>query len=156
MTMKPAYCLPLALFAISALAQPAPVEIDLRIGNGKYAASGQGECKAAPQASIHGVQATLHTVSHRSGNQSLNLTLWQPKNATPNMASLHVSTGSGRYEVDTVKGGNQRATKGSAKVTLEKAGMGGVFAIDAVAASGEKITGKIRCGRFGGIQAEGG
>jgi len=139
-----------------AQAETAPVEIALQIGAKKVQSSGQGECKAAPQASIYGVSAALYTVSHRSAGQSLNLTLWQPKDGSPSMMSLHVSADSGRYEIDTVKGGAKRDTKGSGNTTLQKAGEGGVFAIDAVAASGEKISGKIQCGRFGGIQAEGG
>jgi hypothetical protein len=72
------------------------------------------------------------------------------------MMSLLVSTGSARYEVDTVKGGAKRDTKGSGSATLQKSGAGGVISLDAKAASGEKITGNIRCGSFGGIQAEGG
>jgi hypothetical protein len=72
------------------------------------------------------------------------------------MMTLHVSDGSSRYEVDTVKGGAKSETKGSGKATLQKSGTGGVFTIAAVAGSGEKIGGTIKCGRFGGIQAEGG
>jgi hypothetical protein len=134
----------------------APVEISLQVGSEPYRSRGEGGCKAASQASIYGVNASLHSVSHSAGDRSLNLSLWQPKDRAPDMMSLHVSTGSARYLVDTVKAGAKRDTKGSGKATLQKAGAGGLFSIDAVAASGEKITGTIRCGRFGGVQAEGG
>ena len=143
-------------FALAAPAALAQVEILLRVGGAKYQASGQGECKSAPQASIYGVNAALHSVSQRSGNQSLDLSLWQPKDGAPNMMSLHISLGSKRYVVDTVKAGSKRDTKGAGKITLEKSGAGGAIAIDAVAAGGEKITGTLHCRRFGGIQAEGG
>ena len=157
MTRAALYCLPFALgIALAAHAQPAPIQISLKAGAKSYEAAGTGECKAAPQASIHGIQAALYSVSHRSAGQSLNLTLWQPKDGSPSMMSLHVSIGSSRYEIDTVKGGAKRDTKGSGKATLQKASAGGVIAIDAVAASGEKIAGKIQCSRFGAIQAEGG
>ncbi len=143
-------------FAVAAPAALAQVEVSLQLGGTKYQASGQGQCKAAPQASIYGINAALYSVSQRANGQSLNLSLWQPKDGAPNMLSLRVSTGSKQYLVDTVKGGTKRDTKGAGKATVEKSGAGGVIAIDAVAAGGEKITGRIQCRSFGGIQAEGG
>ena len=134
----------------------AQADISLQAGGEKYQASGQGECKAAPQASIYGVSAAMYSVSHRACKQSLNLTLWQPTNGAANMMSLHLATGSKSYVVDTVKAGPKRDTKGSGKATVEKSGAGGAIVIDAVAAGGEKITGRIQCRTFGGIQAEGG
>jgi hypothetical protein len=145
-----------AVGAGSLHAQTTPVEIALQAGAKKYEFSGQGECKAAQQASIYGINAALYSVSHNAGGRRLNLTLWQPKSGSAEMMTLQVSDGSTRYEVDTVKGGAKRETKGSGKATLQKSGAGGVFTIAAVAATGEKIGGTIKCGRFGGIQAEGG
>jgi hypothetical protein len=133
-----------------------PLEAALNVGGKKVEFRGQGQCKAAPQASIYDIPAALYSVSQSSGSQSLNLTLWQPKSGAANMMSLHISTGSTRYEVDTVKGGAKKDTKGSGSATVQKSGAGGTFTIDARTASGEKITGKIQCGRFGGIHAEGG
>jgi len=134
----------------------ATVQIALQVGTRDYRFSGAAECKAAPQASIYGVAAALYSVSQRADGQSLNFRLWQPKSGAPGMMALQVSTGSARYEVDTVKAGAKRDTKGSGKVTLQRAGAGGVFAVDAVAAGGEKISGTIQCNRFGAIRAEGG
>ncbi len=145
-----------ASFALAAPRVFAQADISLQAGGTKYQASGQGECKTAPRASIYGVNAALYSVTQRSGNQSLNLTLWQPMDGAPSMMSLHVSLGSKRYEVDTVKAGSKRDTKGSGKATLKKSGSGAAIAVDAVAAGGEKITGTIQCPRFGGIHAEGG
>ena len=145
--------LTLALAPAMAFAQ---ADISLNVGGKNYQASNQGQCKAAPQAAIYGVRAALYSVSHSAGGQSLNLSLWQPKDGAPGMLSLHVSTGSKRYVVDMVQGKTKRETKGSGKATLEKSDAGGVIAIDAVAESGEKISGRIRCRSFGTIQAEGG
>ena len=143
----------LALAAPAALAQ---VDASLEVGGKKYQGSGQGECKAAPRASIYGVPAALTSVSQRSGGGSLNLSLWQPRNNEPAMMSLHLSLGSKSYVVDTVKAGSKRDTKGSGKATLEKSGAGGTIVIDAVAAGGEKIRGRIECRSFGAVHAEGG
>jgi hypothetical protein len=150
-----ALCLfPLSLCcALPAAAQNTTVEVALQIGGTKYQASGKGECKAAQQASIYGIQAALYMVAHKADNRSLRLSVWQPKDGSPSMISFRASIGSQAYDVDTVKGGTKRDTKGSGKATVDKAG---VFTIEAVAASGEKITGKVRCASFGGIQAEGG
>jgi hypothetical protein len=134
----------------------AQADISLKVGSKNYQASGQGQCKAAPQASIYGVRAALYSVSHSGSGQSLNLSLWQPSDGAAGMLSLHVSMGSTRHVVDTVQGKAKRDTKGSGKATLSKSGAGGVITIDAVAESGEKITGRIQCKTFGGIQAEGG
>jgi hypothetical protein len=139
-------------------AQPetVPLEIALEIGSRRYDFTGQGECKAAPQASIHGVPAALYSVAQSAGGQSLNLTLWQPKDGAPAMMTLLITSASKRIEVDTVKGGTRRDLKGSGTVTLQRSGEGGLFTVAALAGSGEKVNGKIRCGRFGGIRAEGG
>ena len=145
--------LTLALAAPAALAQ---ANVSLQIAGKKYQASGQGECKSAPRASIYGVPASLTSVSQRSGGDSLNLSLWQPSGGAPTMMSLHVSSGAKSYVVDTVKAGSKRDTKGSGKATLEKSGAGGTIVIDAVAAGGEKISGRIECPRFGAVHAEGG
>jgi hypothetical protein len=141
---------------LSAPAAFAQTDISLQAGADHYRTSGEGECKAAPRASIYGVDAALYSVSHRAGKQSFNFTLWQPKDGAPNMMSLQLATGSKNYLVDTVKAGSKRDTKGSGKASVEKSGAGGAIVIDAVAASGEKISGKIQCRAFSGVHAEGG
>jgi len=128
-------------------------DVALEVGGKKVQASGQGECKAAPQASIYGVNAALYSVSQSIPNQrSLNLSVWQPKDGSPNMISLRLWDGKNTYTVDTVKGGSKKDTKGSGNATVS----GTTITLDAVAASGEKITGRIQCRSFGGIRAEGG
>lgn len=135
-------------FAAPAFAQ---ADIDLQIGSQKYAASGQGECKSAPRASIYSIPAALYSVSHRAGKDSLNLTLWRPTDGKPDMLSLSVAAGGRNYVVDTVK-----EKKGSGGAKLQPSARGGTIVLEAVAASGEKISGKIQCRTFGGVQAEGG
>jgi hypothetical protein len=145
-----------AAFGLAAPAAFAQADISLQAGGKKYPAGSPGECKAAPQASIYGVPAALYSVSQRAGKQSLNLSLWQPKDGAPAMMSLHVSMDAKTYVVDTIKAGSKRETKGSGKASLEKSGSGGVIAIDAVTAGGEKIAGRIQCKSFGAVHAEGG
>ena len=151
-----ALVLPALVFAFASRAALAQADVSLEVGEKKYQASGQGECKAAPRASIYGVPASLTSVSQRSGSGSLNLSLWQPRGEEPAMMSLHLSLGSKSYVVDTVKAGSKRDTRGSGKATLEKSGAGGTIVIDAVAAGGEKIRGRIQCRSFGAVHAEGG
>lgn len=142
------------MFAVGlAVAAPAFAQADiaLQVGSQKYGASGQGECKSAPRASIYGIPAALYSVSHRAGKDSLSLTLWRPADGKPDMLSLSVATGGRSYVVNTVKD-----RKGSGGAKLETSARGGTIVVDAVAASGEKISGKIQCRTFGGIQAEGG
>ena len=136
------------LFPPAVLAQ---ADISLQIGSQKYNASGQGECKHAPRASIYNIPAALYSVAHRGGKDSLNLAVWEPLDGKPSMVSLAVNIGGKTYAVDTVK---QKKGSGSAKV--EPSGRGGTIRLDAVAAGGEKITGRIQCRSFGGVNAEGG
>lgn len=132
-----------------------PVEINLQVGTKKYNARGTGECRVAEQGSIYGVPASQFAVSHGAGGEALSLTRWQPKNGA-DMITLAVSTGGKRYEVDTVKAGPKKDTKGSAQTTLQKNGSGATLTIAAVAGGGEKIAGTIKCGGLTPIQAEGG
>jgi hypothetical protein len=129
----------------------AQADISLQVGLQKYSASGAGECKHAPRARIYDIPAALYSVSQRGAKDSLNLSVWQPADGKPNMVSLNVTAGGKSYVVDTVKN-----KKGSGKAVVESSGRGGTITLDAVAASGEKITGKIQCRSFGGVQAEGG
>ena len=150
----PARKVAFALFALGVTLSAgvfAQADIALQIGAQKYAANGEGECKSAPRASIYSIPAALYSVSHRSGKDSLNLTLWRPADGKPDMLSLSVAAGGKNYVVDTVKD-----KKGSGGAKLQPSARGGTIVLDAVAASGEKISGKIQCRTFGGIQAEGG
>jgi hypothetical protein len=139
----------IALLCSLTVASPAFAQADiaLQIGSQTYAASGQGECKSAPRASIYGIPAALYSVSHRAGKDSLNLTLWRPADGKPDMLSLSITSGGKSYLVDTV-----REKKGSGGARLD----GRTFLVGAIAQSGEKISGKIQCRTFGGVQAEGG
>ena len=132
-----------------------PVEIHLQVGAAKYNANGTGECRVAERGSIYGVPASQFTVSHSAAGESLSVTRWQPKNGA-DMATMVVSTGGKRYEVDTVKASPKKDTKGSAQTTLQRNGSGATLTIAAVAGGGEKMTGMIKCGGVTPIQAEGG
>jgi hypothetical protein len=131
----------------------AQADVALEVGGKKFQSSGPAECKAAQQASIYGIPAALYSVSQNVPNrQSLRLSVWQPKSGAPTMLSLSLWDGKKTYAVDTVKGGSKKDTRGSGNASVS----GTTITLDAVAASGEKITGKIQCRAFGGIQAEGG
>ncbi len=153
-------CCVLALGAGATCAQgmDAPVtgEVALQVGTQSYRGSGTTECRASRDASIYDIPALLFSVAQSSGKDNMRLSVWQPKNGKPDMMTLHVSLGGKSYEVDTVKGGDKRDTRGSGQARFEKVRLGGTFTIDAVAANGTKITGTVKCSRFTGIVAEGG
>jgi hypothetical protein len=66
---------------------------------------------------------------------------------------LSVTNGNVSQQVSTVRGG---AATGSGKVTLERAGNGGTFSVDARTTSGTAISGTIKCDAFAPHMAEGG
>lgn len=131
------------------------VEIDLQAGAIRHKAGGPGECKHAPRAGIYGVQAAMYMVSHRNGDRSVRMTLWQPASGAA-MVNLDVTEGAKRVSIDTVKGGSKKDTRGSAEVAIRKEGAGATFTIEGVSATGEKVRGTLRCPAFGGVRAEGG
>ncbi len=135
---------------------PVAADVTLQVGKETYRGSGPTECKAARDASIYGIPALLFSVAQTSGKDSMRLSVWQPKNGTPDMMALHVALGGKSYEVDTVQAGTKRDTKGSGQAKFAKVRVGGTFTIDAVADDGTKITGTVTCSRFTGIVAEGG
>ena len=69
------------------------------------------------------------------------------------MVTLSVTSGGSSHQISTVRGGSPT---GSGKVTLEKAGNGGTFAVDAKTGNGTAISGTITCDTFAPHTAEGG
>ena len=85
--------------ALAAAPAQAQVQAALNVGGKKMEFRGQGQCKAAAQASIYDIPAALYSVSQSSGSQSMNMTLWQPKSGAASMISLHISDGAKRSKV---------------------------------------------------------
>jgi hypothetical protein len=138
-------------------AAQASVTIEAKIGGKKYKASGGGECKHAPDASIRGVSASLWLVQYASAKdgslKQLNLTLWRPKDGSPDQLSLSLETGSASHRIETGgKGGNS----GEGSVTILPSGPGGRLEISGKEAGGKPVQITIDCPVFAGIEAEGG
>jgi hypothetical protein len=129
------------------------IQAALKVGGGTYQSSQPGRCTHAPVASIYKTMAEMWTVQQSTGGQSLSLTLWKPKDGSADMVSLAVTSGNLSHQVNTVRGGT---TAGSGKVTLEKAGTGGIFNVDAKSGTGAPIGGTIKCDAFAPHMAEGG
>jgi hypothetical protein len=139
--------------ATDAIAEP--VEIALQIGGTSYRYNGEANCRRA-EGSVYEIRATQYSVSQRAGKDSLNMTLWRPKDGAPDMLVLNVSVGGKRHDIDTVKSRTKRDARGSAKLSFEPSGRGGTFRIEAVAGDGEKVAGTVKCAAFGAVRAEGG
>jgi hypothetical protein len=136
----------------------AGVDVSLKAGGSSYTAHGQGTCTHAPKASIYGVLSEMWSVRHQEQGRSVQLTFWKPTDGSSSMFSLSVN-GKTRASVSTVRGKNVSGSatpSGSGSVTFAPAGKGGTFTIDAKAATGEPITGTIRCDAFAAAVAEGG
>ena len=137
--------------------QPQPkqaIQVALNVGGQTYQSSEPGKCTHAPMASIYNTVSELWSVQQSSTGRSLALSLWKPKDGSGDMVTLSVSNGGSSQQVNTVRGGG--ATSGAAKVTLEKAGTGGTFTVEAKTATGAAITGTIKCDAFAPHVAEGG
>jgi hypothetical protein len=138
-------------------AEQTSVTIEAKVGGKTYKGSGSGECKHAPDASIRGVSASLWLVQYASAKdgslKQLNLTLWRPKDGSPDQLSLSLETGSGSHRIETGgKGGNS----GEGSVTILPSGPGGRLEISGKEAGGKPVQITIDCPAFAGIEAEGG
>jgi hypothetical protein len=138
-------------------AQQASMTIEAKVGGKSYKASGSGQCKHAPDASIRGVSASLWMVQYSSGKdgslKQLNLTLWRPKDGAPDQLSLSLETGSGSHRIET---GGEGENSGEGSVTILPSGPGGRLEISGKAAGGKPVQITIDCPVFAGIEAEGG
>jgi hypothetical protein len=127
------------------------------IGGKPIQVSGSGSCRHAPDASIHGVSASLWTVQYGGAEdgpvKQLNLTLWRPKDGSPDQLSLELKSKSGDHRVET---GAKGKHKGEGTVTILPSGPGGRLELRGKDAKGKPIQIFIDCPAFGQIEAEGG
>lgn len=133
------------------------VKISGRVANKTLDASGVGRCKHAPDASIYAVPAALWLVEYSSPEagqlKQLNLTLWRPKDGSPDQISLSLETGSTSHRVNIGGPGQQ---VGSGSVKFSPSGGGGRFEFKGKDAGGTALEVGISCPAFAGVEAEGG
>jgi len=130
------------------------IQASLKAGNQSYESRAPGKCMHAPMASIYRVISQMWSVQQASDGRSLTLTVWRPKDGSGDMVNLSIDSGNSSHEVNTVRGGTP--VQGTAKITFEKSGAGGMFTLDARAKDGTAITGTIKCDAFAPHTAEGG
>jgi hypothetical protein len=131
---------------------PAPIptkvtvtgEIDAR----HYQTGGVGDCLATRNASSFGVPETLWRMSLTSPAAAisrLNVAVWTPKADGAPQVHLVVNVNAASYEIVTVAG---EPAKGSATVSMEPKGRGGVITIDGRTSSGATVRLQIGCEVF--------
>lgn len=129
------------------------IQVALKVGGQAFESSEPGSCTHAPTAAIYQIVSELWSVQQSADSRSLSLTFWRPKDGSGEMVNLSLRLGNTSHDVSTVRGG---ATTGSAVVTLQKAGGGGTFTVNAKTKAGVAITGTIKCDVFAPHVAEGG
>lgn len=137
-------------------AENVAITVSGRIGGKSYHGSGTGSCSYEPDASIHDVSASLWMVQYAGqagALKQLNLTLWRPKDGTPDQLSLSLEMVSGSHRIET---GGKDGNSGEASVTILPSGPGGSLEINGKEARGKPVQVTIDCPTFAGIEAEGG
>lgn len=146
-----------ALTATPEARAAAALTVTGKVGGKRLDASGGGSCRHAPDAAIRGVSASLWMVQYNgSGDgavKQLNLTLWRPKDGSPDQLSLALETKSGDHRIDTGSGGEP---KGEGVVTILPNGPGGRLELKGQSAEGKPVQITIDCPTYSGIEAEGG
>lgn len=148
--------LPMAASAQQREAAQAPVVIEAKIGGKSYQARGSGECKHEADASIRGTSASLWMVQyagHSGKLKNLRLTLWRPKDGSPDQLSIALEAGAATYRIQT---GGSDENVGSGTVTILPSGPGGRLEISGKESGGKRVKITIDCTEFVGVQAEGG
>jgi hypothetical protein len=141
--------------------QKPTVEASLTIGGtvaGKpLQVSGSGSCRHAPDASIRGVSASMWMVEYRGSGDAavkqLNLTLWRPKDGSPDQLSLSLESKSGDHRIET---GGKGKHKGEGTVTILPSGPGGRLELLGKDQKGKPLQISIDCPSFGDVEAAGG
>jgi hypothetical protein len=137
-------------------AESVAITVSARVGGKEYQGSGTGSCRHEREASINGVSAALWMVQYagqKGSLKQLNLTLWRPKDGSPDQLSLSLETGSGSNRIET---GPKKENSGEGSVTILPSGPGGRMEISGKAAGGKPVQITIDCPAFAGIEAEGG
>ena len=133
------------------------VSIEAKVAGKTYQGSGSGSCKHADEASIHGLSAALWMVqfdgSKDASLRSLTLTLWRPKDGSPDQLSLSLETKAGSHRVQT---GGAGGNEGEGSVTILPSGPGGRLEIAGKESEGKSLQIVIECSAFGEVEAEGG
>jgi hypothetical protein len=136
-------------------AESAAITVVARIGGKDYQGSGTGSCRHEPEASISGVSAALWTVQYEGQTgalKQLSLTLWRPKDGSPDQLSLSLEAGSSSHRIET---GKKERNRGEGSVTILPSGPGGRMEISGKEAGGKRVQITIDCPAFTGIEAEG-
>jgi hypothetical protein len=133
------------------------ISISAKIGGKSYEATGPGSCRHTPDASIYDVPAALWMVE-QSGSvdqtiRSLNLTIWKPKDGSPEQLSLALTTGSSDHQIAVGGRGEQ---VGSGKATVTPSGGGGIVEVRGKDEKGTAVEVVITCAAFAGVEAAGG
>jgi hypothetical protein len=129
--------------------------VTARVGKKDFRGDGGGECRHSPDASLRGVSASMWTVQFAEGRGSLKqltLTLWRPKDGSPDEVSLSFETGSGSHRIST-GGGSENS--GEASVTVLPSGPGGRVEIKGKEADGKPLQLAIDCPAFLPVADEG-
>jgi hypothetical protein len=137
-------------------AKSAAIAVAGEISGKNYQGSGGGSCRHAEEASIHDVSAALWIVKYsgQSGAlKQLDLTLWRPKDGSPDQLSLSLETASGSHRIQT---GGKDKNSGEGSVTILPSGPGGRLEIRGKEAGGKPVQITIECPLFGDIEAAGG
>ena len=131
------------------------IELSATVDGEQYSASGTGECKHAPQASIYGVPSAMWLAQYfgQGAVSTVALTLWRPQSGGDDQLSLSLTTAEGTSRISTVQGGE---LVGSARARLELDGAGGRLRVEGRDAQGTPVTLDLRCSRFTALEAVGG
>lgn len=112
-----------------------------------YEIKGTAECRAAADASIYDVPASMWHASFADPKNALsrvNVTLWQPTTGGPAQLTLLVAARSQTHEIVTIPA----RMNGSAIGRFERQGAGGSLVVEGRTASQQPIRVRVSCSQF--------
>src|SRR3954462_6122043 len=121
------------------------VAVTASVGGKNFRGDGRGECRHSPDATIRSISSALWIVEFSEGRGSLKqlkLTLWRPKDGSPDDVSLEFATPSGSHHIST---GGTGENSGEASVAVLPSGPGGRVEIKGKDAEGKPVQIAIDC-----------
>lgn len=121
------------------------VQATLNVDSRAFALSGSGSCSYSDAADIEHSRGDMWSLHGQQRDRSVTLTFWRTASGAERFR-LRVTEAGRIHYVNTMGSGAE--LRGTGRAAIEPRGKGGVFAVDATADTGVRISGQVTCSWF--------
>jgi hypothetical protein len=121
------------------------IQAALNVDSRSFALSGAGSCNYSDAAQVEKARGDMWSLHGQQRDRSVTLTLWRTSSGAERFRLRVVEAGRVHY-VNTMGAGAE--LRGTGRAIIEPRGRGGVFAVEATADTGVRISGQLTCSLF--------